>query len=130
MLNLILLSSLDRVFPQSCPEIPLTAISCFENEPLSFQAAFRLRRDPEGPRTLPVYARVESDLDISTYLVGYVPVLHTDVGIGGEPAPGELSCLRVMDEPAARALVRTRFLERASIGPVPRPRTTNRKKTP
>lgn len=88
MLNLILLSSLDRVFPQSCPEIPLTAISCFENEPLSFQAAFRLRRDPEGPRTLPVYARVESDLDISTYLVGYVPVLHTDVGMGGEPAPG------------------------------------------
>ena len=34
------------------------------------------------------------------------------------------------DEPAARALVRTRFVERASTGPVPRPRTPNRKKTP
>ena len=34
------------------------------------------------------------------------------------------------DEPAARALVRTCFIERASTGPAPRPRTTNRKKTP
>lgn len=34
------------------------------------------------------------------------------------------------DEPAARAVVRTRFVERASIGPAPRPRTPHRKKTP
>ena len=34
------------------------------------------------------------------------------------------------DEPAARAVVRTRFVERASTGPVPRPRTPHRKKTP
>ena len=88
MLDLMLLSSLHRVFPQSCPNAPLSRLSGFENEPLSFQAAFKLQKTADGPRTLPIFVRTESDLDISTYLVGYVPVLHTDMGIGGEPAPG------------------------------------------
>ena len=88
MLELKLLSSLHRVFTDECPDTEVNCLSCFENEPLSFQAAFRLKEGGEEARTLPVYMRVESELPVTCYLVGYVPVLHTDVGIGGEHKPG------------------------------------------
>lgn len=88
MLETRILSSLHKVAPQHCPEAPLTALSGLQNEPLSFQLAYKLA--PGEFRTRPVYPRVESELPLNMYSVGYVPVLHTDVGIPDTPAPGGL----------------------------------------
>lgn len=87
MLSIRLLSSLHRVFPASCPEVSIRNLSTARNEPLSFQAAFRL--EGESPKSIALNVRTESQLPLSTYLVGYVPVLHTDTdGFGPAPAPG------------------------------------------
>jgi hypothetical protein len=84
MLETILLSSLHRVFPSHCPASAFHRLSGFQNEPLSFQLAYRLK---EG-RTQAVYPRIECPLPLRLYAVGYVPVVHTDVGLEGTPAPG------------------------------------------
>jgi hypothetical protein len=84
MLETILLSSLHRVFPGHCPTPDFHHLSGFQNEPLSFQLAYRLK---EG-RTQAVYPRIECALPLHLYAVGYVPVVHTDVGLEGTPAPG------------------------------------------
>lgn len=82
MLQMQLISSLHRVFPQRCPENKLTTLSGMANEPLSFQAAYRL----EGTVSrLPVYFQVESDLPVSCYRVGYLPVIHIHPVDGAEP---------------------------------------------
>ncbi len=86
MLQTIFLSSLHKVSPAQCPSSPITSLSGFQNEPVSCQVAFRLA--PGKEKTLPIYARVESDLPVSLYFVGYVPVIHTDVGLPNAPAPG------------------------------------------
>ena len=80
----ILHSSLHRAFPGHCPAPDFHRLSGFQNEPLSFQLSFRLK---EG-RTQAVYPRIECALPLQLYLVGHVPVLHTDVGLEGVPAPG------------------------------------------
>ena len=84
-LDTVLLSSLHKVYPQDCPQTALTALSGMRNEPLSFQLAYKLEAGDK--HTSPVYPRIESDLDLNLYSVGYVPVLHTNVGIPGTPAP-------------------------------------------
>ena len=87
MLQMRLLSSLHRVFPDNCPETRVTRLSAASNEPLSFQAAFRLKGDM--PKTRMVNVRSACELPLSTYLVGYVPVLHTDTaGFGPCRGPG------------------------------------------
>ncbi len=87
MFRMRLLSSLHRVFPAFCPDAQITRLSAAANEPLSFQAAFRL--EGEMPKSTMVNVRSECALPLSTYLVGYVPVLHTDSKDFGEcPPPG------------------------------------------
>ena len=86
-LETIILSSLHKVYPLSCPKTPLTALSGMRNEPLSFQLAYKLEEGSEK-HTTPIYPRIETDLDLNLYSVGYVPVLHTDIGIPDMPAPG------------------------------------------
>lgn len=87
MLQMRILSSLHRVFPSDCPDVSLAHFTAAGNEPLSFQAAFRIAGTEEKVRRVNV--RTETALPLSTYLVGYVPVLHTDTdGLTGLPAPG------------------------------------------
>ena len=73
----VVLSSLDRVFPESCPKPQAEqSFSAFKNEPFSFQCAYKF--DNTDEKNMPFYITVESELPISVYSVGYVPVLHTD----------------------------------------------------
>lgn len=76
MLEMRPLSSLHRVFPEACPDVRITKLTAAANEPLSFQAAFKLKG--KAPKTMMVNVRSECELPLSTYYVGYVPVLHTD----------------------------------------------------
>ena len=87
MLETIILSSLHKVYPQNCPQTPLTALSGMRNEPLSFQLAYKLE-DGSEKHTTPIYPRIETDLDLNLYSVGYVPVVHTHWGGPREPQPG------------------------------------------
>ncbi len=76
MLNTVTLSSLHRVFPESCPvESAKNSFSALKNEPLSFQVAYKDTR--KGAHAVNV--RIETDLPLSLYAVQGVPVLHTDV---------------------------------------------------
>lgn len=72
MLKTVLLSSMHRVFPQSCPESGINSLSALGNEPVSFQIAFRSEAGKSGI----CRAFVESDIPVSCYRVGYVPVTH------------------------------------------------------
>ncbi|MDD6683658.1 MAG: hypothetical protein PUE61_10970, partial [Clostridiales bacterium] len=87
MLETIILSSLHKIYPQDCPQTPLTALSGMRNEPLSFQLAYKLEEGSEK-HTTPIYPRIETDLDLNLYSVGYVPVVHTHWGGPREPQPG------------------------------------------
>ncbi len=87
MFRMRLVSSLARVYPDSCPAGRLRFLSAAANEPVSFQAAFRLTG--EAPKAIAVNVRSETALPVSTYLVGCVPVIHTDFeGIKKPRAPG------------------------------------------
>ena len=87
MFRMRLVSSLDRVFPERCPAKQLSRLSTAANEPVSFQAAFRL--EGKGPGAEAVNVRSVSVLPLSTYLVGCVPVMHTDTaGVNDPHAPG------------------------------------------
>ena len=74
-----LLSSLTKVFPDGFNGENLSYATLLQNEPFSFQIAFKsenINGDIE-----PFYVKVESDLDldlISQYKVGYVPVTRAD----------------------------------------------------
>ena len=88
MIQTVVLSSLHRVFPDSCPESSrITRLTAFKNEPVSFQIAFRTTDGSD--RTNPFNLKTESDAQLSCYLVGYVPVLHTHIpNIENVPGPG------------------------------------------
>ena len=87
MFEMRLVSSLYRVFPEKCPSKQIGYLSAAANEPVSFQAAFRLRGDTS--KAMMVNVRSKSALPVSTYLVGCVPVMHTDTaGIAKAHAPG------------------------------------------
>lgn len=67
----VVLSSLSRVFPEADPSGEArTAFSCMRNEPLSFQVAYKLQ---EGT-SLPFNLKIISDLPVSLYSEGAVPV--------------------------------------------------------
>ena len=72
----ILQNSMAHIFPDTDPDgTPPTHLSCLANEPLSFSVAYKLVSDRalnEG-----VYLEIESELPISLYAVGYLPVLQT-----------------------------------------------------
>ena len=70
-----MISSLEKVFPDEVKGKALHKATALQNEPFSFQIAFKNIDDDQS--VVPAYVRVESDLDIryiSEYLVGYVPV--------------------------------------------------------
>ena len=75
-INAIPLSSMARIFPDAAPEgAPIAELSCLANEPLSFQVAYKLISNQVF--TVGTYVQIESDLPISLYAVGYLPVLQT-----------------------------------------------------
>ena len=75
-INAILTSSLERIFPESAPSsAPLTYISGLQNEPISFQIAYKLESEKDFVQG--TYVRILSDLPVSLYAVGFVPVLQT-----------------------------------------------------
>lgn len=75
-INAIPLSSMARIFPDAAPEgTPIAELSCLANEPLSFQVAYKLISNQVF--TVGTYVQIESDLPISLYAVGYLPVLQT-----------------------------------------------------
>lgn len=78
-MNTNLLSSLVKVFPDGFNGESLFYATAMQNEPFSFQVAFKC--DDSINEIEPVYIRVETDLDvnlISQYKVGYVPVIRAD----------------------------------------------------
>ena len=75
-----LISSLTKVFPDKINGSKLSEASVLRNEPFSFQIAFK--NDEKETNVIPVFVRVETDLElslISEYLVGYVPVTRADL---------------------------------------------------
>lgn len=76
-LKTIVLSSLERVFPEIDPPECKSAeqFSCLCNEPLSFQIAYKF--DGDEIRATTVFARITTALPVSLYAVGFVPVLQS-----------------------------------------------------
>ncbi len=73
MLELKYLNSLEKVFIDSdLTGKECSDFSCLKNEPYNIQLAFRL---PADTPSKPIYVKIKTDLDISLYSVGYVPVL-------------------------------------------------------
>lgn len=75
-----LISSLEKVFPDEVKGERLSDVTVLQNEPFSFQIAFKNDRD--APYVTPIYIKVETDLEtdfISEYMEGYVPVTCADV---------------------------------------------------
>lgn len=89
LLQTIPLHSLYKLFPETEPSDGFRDhFSALQNEPLSFQVAYRLRRDAAAMK-LPVYVRVETDLPVALYHVGFVPVAHTETeGLADRYRPG------------------------------------------
>lgn len=81
-------SSLDRVQTDNFSTLPnRESFSALRNEPFSFQIPYQIQDIPEG--RFAFYTRIETELPIKFYSVGYIPVVHTAVpGIENPPAPG------------------------------------------
>ena len=80
-----LVSSLTKVFPDKINGVRISSASVLQNEPFSFQIAFRNTK--EKTEVTPVFVRVQTDLDISfvsEYSVGYVPVTRAVYGDSDE----------------------------------------------
>lgn len=74
MLELKFVSTLGNVFPHGFDEqYVIDHITALKNEPVSFQLAYRCEENEYSVR---FYTKIESDLDISFYNVGYVSVPH------------------------------------------------------
>ena len=70
-IQLRVLNSMDKVFPDKIPSGELTALTAFQNEPFSFQIAYRGEANPQA-----MIVRVESDVEeyLTSYRVDYVPL--------------------------------------------------------
>lgn len=67
-----LLSSLHKVYPDFVPQAAFTGGTLMQNEPFSFQIAYKTENDSIG-----VYIETESEgLPLSQYRVDYVPLLY------------------------------------------------------
>lgn len=74
----VVLSSLYRVFPEVDPTAAeKLSFSCLRNEPLSFQIAFKFTDESNPAESLPFNLKIESDLPVSLYSEGAVPVLQS-----------------------------------------------------
>ena len=74
-----LLSSLIKIFPDGFKGESLFYATTMQNEPFSFQVAFKCEDDVDTVE--PIYIKIETDLEInliSQYKVGYVPVTRAD----------------------------------------------------
>lgn len=73
----VVLSSLYKVFPEIDPQgSEKTTFSAMKNEPLSFQVAYKFMATTVP--SMAFFARIESDLPITIYDEGFVPVLDAD----------------------------------------------------
>lgn len=75
-LKTIVFSSLEKIFPEIEPSASKAVqnLSCFNNEPLSFQIAYKI--DCGEITATSAFAKITTDLPVSLYSVGYVPVLQ------------------------------------------------------
>ena len=77
IIKTVVLSSLYKAFPEVDPEnSERSTFSCFKNEPLSFQFGFKLALQ-DGTVSAPFNLVVETELPISLYTEGTVPVSQT-----------------------------------------------------
>lgn len=78
MIETRILSSLHKVFTDDCPLWLNPTLSTLANEPASFQVAYRLLSHADNRLALkfPFYVQIESELPISIYHVGNLPVIH------------------------------------------------------
>lgn len=84
LIQTVPLSSLYKIFPQSQPqEKRANSFSALVNEPLSFQVAYKVADSKR--RAISFCLKIESDLPVSVYEEGYVPVLQaSDPGVSPE----------------------------------------------
>ncbi len=76
ILRVVSLSSLHKVFPVcEVEEAKKDYFTALKNEPLSVQIAYKLCCFEQDH--LPLNVKIQSDLPVSLYSVGYVPVPHT-----------------------------------------------------
>ena len=104
-INAIPLSSMARIFPEIDPaDTHLQSLSCLANEPLSFQVAYKLISNRVF--TVGTYVQIESDLPISLYAVGYLPVLQTrDLLNDDSYRPGLFGDILFPKKPGAVAII-------------------------
>ncbi len=75
-IDTVITSTMEKLFPDTPPEDRgIRRLSCLANEPLSFAVAYKLNSTQAF--TVGTYVRIKSELPISLYSVGYVPVLQT-----------------------------------------------------
>lgn len=81
MIKTKLFDSMTLILPENCPEKnELKRFSLMKNEPFSFQMAYKAFDDSEetkSPEEVHFLLRLETELDVSVYHVGNVPVLHS-----------------------------------------------------
>lgn len=75
--EMLVLDSLQKVLPEQTPRTAALPFSAMRNEPFSFQIAYRLTA--ENGDMLPLYPTLETDLPVSLYSEGFVPVLQADI---------------------------------------------------
>lgn len=81
MIQTKLFDALTLITPENgCDKEQLKAYSLCKNEPFSFQMAYKFFDDPDtekNPEELHFFIRLTTELDISTYHVACVPVMHS-----------------------------------------------------
>ena len=74
-IDTVITSSMEKFFPEAPPEDRgIRRLYALANEPLSFGVAYRLNSNQAF--VVGTHVRIESELPISLYSVGYVPVLQ------------------------------------------------------
>lgn len=87
-IDTVITSSMEKLFPDKAPAgLGERRLTCLKNEPLSFAVAYRLNSNQAF--AVGTHIRIESELPISLYSVGYVPVLQTrDAALDDRFEPG------------------------------------------
>ena len=77
MITTKLFDSMTLIRPESCPEKELKEFSICKNEPFSFQMAYKVTEGEDAPEEQHFFIRLSTELDVSVYHVGNVPVVHS-----------------------------------------------------
>lgn len=87
-IDTVVTCSMEKILPEAPPEDRgIRRLSCFANEPLSFAVAYHLTSTQAF--VTGTYVRIESELPISLYSVGYVPLPQTqDAQMDDKLRPG------------------------------------------